>query len=432
MTRVFHRDIARISVVVESPSGFNTKPIFTPSRTKSNLLIIWQNRLPAIPSRRRKPAPDFPCDCSRLVTRLAHFGALAGPDAWRRLLEWTLTHIKAVLLRLRIWHNPFQCFARLILAPQPCSCATPRLLSFPKFAMPKQHRFDHKKFLIPTGKKLKLSKRSTEAGNELDDKVHGIEALANDVSSLKEAQRLLYASGTHSLLIIFQGMDAAGKDSTIRHVMGAVNPQGCRVYSFKAPNDVELKHHFLWRPMPCLPERGMISIFNRSYYEEVLVVRVHPQYLEPQKLPQLKSLEPKHLDDLWKQRFEEINAFEKTLALNGTLVLKFYLHVSRDEQKQRFLERLTEPDKHWKFNARDLKERALWPEYENAFEDALAATSQKWAPWYCIPADNKWYARAAIADIIAAQLESLDLEYPEVPSDEREQFDALAEQLRQE
>lgn len=298
--------------------------------------------------------------------------------------------------------------------------------------MTKKHRFNEKKFLVEHGAKLNLAKRSTKAGKELDDKIHAAEVLASDVSALKEAQRVLYASQSHSLLVILQGMDAAGKDGTIRHVMGGVNPQGCRVYSFKAPNETELQHHFLWRPVPCLPERGMISLFNRSYYEEVLVVRVHPEFLEPQRIPHLKSLKPKALERLWKQRYREINAFEKTLTSNGTLILKFFLHVSKDEQKERFLERLTQPEKHWKFNASDLSERALWPQYKTAFEQALSATSCDAAPWYVIPADNKWYARAAIADIIASKLESLGLAYPEVAEDEREHFEEIARRLQAE
>lgn len=296
----------------------------------------------------------------------------------------------------------------------------------------KKHRFKESKFRVNPDAKLRLGERSTKAGKELDDREHGVETLASDVSALKEAQQVLYASGSRSLLVIFQGMDAAGKDGTIRHVMGGINPQGCRVYSFKAPNDTELQHHFLWRAMPCLPERGMISIFNRSYYEEVLVVRVHPEFLLPQNLPNVPDLKPKQLSKLWKQRYSEINAFEKTLAENGTLILKFYLHVSRDEQKERFLERLTDREKHWKFNARDLTERALWPQYRRAFEQALSATSTEYAPWYVIPADNKWYTRAAIADIVAAKLESLGLEYPKVPEEDRSKFDDLARRLASE
>ncbi|MEM7478300.1 MAG: polyphosphate kinase 2 family protein [Planctomycetota bacterium] len=299
--------------------------------------------------------------------------------------------------------------------------------------MPKnKHQFDPSRFIVPGDNKLNLSKRSTKAGKELRDKTHGIESLAKDVSALQSAQEILYASGTHSVLLIFQGMDAAGKDGTIRHVMGAINPQGCRVYSFKAPNETELKHHFLWRPMRFLPERGMISIFNRSYYEEVLVVRVHPSFLIPQQLPGVDLEKKNSLNKLWKQRFEEINAFEQSLARSGTLVLKFFLHVSRDEQKERFLERLTNPEKFWKFNSADLSERALWSQYRRAFESALSATSTKHAPWFVIPADNKWYMRAVIADIIAAKLEGLKLNYPAVDKTESAQFADLAEKLRQE
>jgi PPK2 family polyphosphate:nucleotide phosphotransferase len=298
--------------------------------------------------------------------------------------------------------------------------------------MAKKHRFDEKKFLVEPGSQLQLSKRSTQAGKELNDKVHGAEALAADITALQEAQRRLYASNSHSLLVILQGMDAAGKDGTIRHVMNGVNAQGCRVYSFKAPSGAELDHHFLWRSIPCLPARGMISLFNRSYYEEVLVVRVHPEFLEPQRIPKLKSLKDKSLEKLWNRRYKEINGFEQILANNGTQIVKFYLHVSRDEQKERLLERLREPEKHWKFNANDLAERKLWPKYQKAFEEALSATSTKAAPWYVIPADDKWYARAAVADILAAKLESLELEYPTVSAEERATYDGLAQQLENE
>jgi len=298
--------------------------------------------------------------------------------------------------------------------------------------MPAKHRFKPSKFFVDPKKPLDLSKRSTRAGKELDDKEHGQEALAADVEALKDSQRRLYASDSHSLLIILQGMDAAGKDGTIRHVMGGVNPQGCRVYSFKAPSSKELEHHFLARPVPCLPARGMISIFNRSYYEEVLVVRVHPEFLEPQRLPGVDIRKKSSLNKLWKRRFREIRAFEQTLVSHGTHVLKFYLHLSMDEQRERFLERLTMPEKYWKFNAGDLSERKLWSDYRSVFEDALTSTSTAETPWYAIPADNKWYARAAIADIIAQKLESLDLQYPEVESDVQARYDDYAEQLRNE
>jgi len=289
-----------------------------------------------------------------------------------------------------------------------------------------KHAFEPKKFRVKEGDSLKLSKISTKAGNELGEKREGIEALKVDSASLQEAQNRLFASGKRSVLIILQGMDASGKDGTVRHVISGVNPQGCRIYSFRAPNSEEIQHHFLWRPARYLPARGMISIFNRSYYEEVLVVRVHPEFLTPQNLPPFKK--PM---DLWKQRYEEIRVFEQTLVNGGTSVLKFYLHVSRDEQKKRLLERLTQPDKRWKFNEGDLAERKLWEKYEEATEDALSSTSTKSTPWYIIPADDKWYARASIADIIAGHLESLDLEYPKVSPEDETKFALLAQQLEQ-
>jgi len=290
--------------------------------------------------------------------------------------------------------------------------------------MGNKHRFDHKKFRVSEGDKVKLSKISTGAGKELDDKKDGTAALADDLSMLFQCQDKLYAEGKRSLLIILQGMDASGKDGTVRHVMNGVNPQGCRVYSFKAPNSEELQHHFLWRPMRYLPERGMITIFNRSYYEEVLVVRVHPNFLEPQNLPPFKKL-----SQLWSRRFEEIRNFEEVLTNQGTQVIKFYLHLSQEEQRQRLLERLSTPEKQWKFNARDLDERELWREYEKAFEEMMENTSTKRSPWYVIPADDKWYARAAIADIITHQLMAMDLRYPDVSEEQRATYLDLAARL---
>jgi PPK2 family polyphosphate:nucleotide phosphotransferase len=298
--------------------------------------------------------------------------------------------------------------------------------------MGKKHRFDDSKFMVEPEKSLDLTKRSTQAGKELIDKQLAVEALAADVSSLQAQQQMLFASKQHSLLIIIQGMDAAGKDGIIRHVMGAINPQGCRVYSFGAPNATEVKHHFLWRPGPCLPEKGMISLFNRSYYEEVLVVRVHPEFLEPQQIPGVKANKPKSLDKLWEQRYKEIRTYERALVNNGTQVLKFFLHVSADEQKSRLLERLKEPEKHWKFNARDLEERKLWSDYTKAFEDCLENTSTEEAPWFVIPADDKWYARAAVADIIAARLERLGLKFPEVSDEVKAEFTKYILQLESE
>lgn len=289
------------------------------------------------------------------------------------------------------------------------------------------HRFDPKKFRIKEGDSFRLSKIPTHAGDELVKKTDGVQSLEEDIQSLQQAQDRLFASGGRAVLVILQGMDTAGKDGIIRHVLRGINPQGCRVQGFRAPNTEELQHHFLWRPMRFLPGKGMIAIFNRSYYEEVLVVRVHPNFLEPQNL-----LPYKKLSDLWKRRYEEIKSFEKTLVDSGTSVLKFYLHISQDEQRKRLLERLDDPSKHWKFNPRDLEERKLWKDYEEAVEDAISATSNKQAPWYIIPADDKWYARAAVADILAGHLDSLDLKYPEVSAEESAKYATLAQSLRDE
>lgn len=280
-----------------------------------------------------------------------------------------------------------------------------------------KHRFEHKKFRVKEGEKIDLSKISTKAGNEFAKKDQGEAALVVDNLSLRAAQDRLFAAGQRSLLVILQGMDASGKDGTVRHVMGGVNPQGCRVEGFRAPSSDEVKHHFLWRPMRFLPARGMISIFNRSYYEEVIVVRVHPEFLNAQNIPPYKKL-----SDVWKRRYEEIRVFEETLVNSGTSVLKFFLHISKDEQKRRLIDRLSQVEKRWKFNAGDLEERKLWDKYVDAIEDALPATSTKSAPWYIVPADDKWYARAVVADLIAQHLESLDLEYPKLSDEDAARF----------
>ena len=295
--------------------------------------------------------------------------------------------------------------------------------------MANKHRFQLSDFEVKPDSNVNLAKWSTKAGKQSLAKEVADEALAADVAALQEAQERLYASNRYAMLVILQGMDASGKDGAIGHVMRGVNPLGCRAYAFKAPNEEELKHHFLWRPMNYLPQRGMISLFNRSYYEEVLVVRVHPKFLEPQCLPDLKLDKPKSVQKLWKQRYREINAFERSLVGNGTIVLKFFLHVSPEEQKGRLLERIQKPEKNWKFNPRDLEERRLWPEYREAFEEALSQTSTEWAPWHIIPADNKWYARAALADIIAARLEKLNLQYPTVSDEQRTLYAQLGEKL---
>lgn len=247
--------------------------------------------------------------------------------------------------------------------------------------------------------------------------------LQGSIKSLDELQRRLYAHDHYSLLLIFQAMDAAGKDGTIRAVMSGINPSGCQVFSFKQPTPQELDHDFLWRTTCRLPERGRIGIFNRSYYEEVLVVRVHPEYLKNQKLPQPIS------PHIWEERYESIRHHELHLAHNGTIILKFWLHVSKEEQRKRLLSRLTEPEKHWKFSQQDLEERKLWTQYMAAYEAAVNATSRPWAPWYVIPADKKPFMRLCVAEIISETLESLDLQYPSVSKAQRRSFATFRKQL---
>ncbi len=272
-----------------------------------------------------------------------------------------------------------------------------------------------KQFHVEPGSEVDLKKyltdwTDTDEAKELGKdtiKERAAEILEESRKQLSEAQELLYASDTHSVLLIFQAMDAAGKDGTIRHVMSGVNPQGCQVYSFKKPSAEELDHNFLWRYMKSLPERGRIGIFNRSYYEDVLVVKVHPEWLGPGA-----PADPDRR--FWERRYEDINNFEKHLSRNGTLILKFFLHVSKDEQKRRFLERLTNPEKHWKFSEADLAEREHWKAYRKAFEDAISATSTKRAPWNIIPADRKYVARAIVADVVTMAIQDLGLQFPQV------------------
>ncbi|MEZ5317708.1 MAG: polyphosphate kinase 2 family protein [Vicinamibacterales bacterium] len=240
--------------------------------------------------------------------------------------------------------------------------------------------------------------------------------LERGIERLAELQERLYASDTWSVLVIFQAMDAAGKDSTIKHVMSGVNPQGCQVFSFKAPSPEELDHDYLWRSVKALPERGRIGIHNRSYYEEVLVTRVHPDILARQRLPVPPG------PGIWTQRFREMVAFERHLHANGTTVVKFFLHVSKEEQRQRFLERLDNPDKMWKFSMSDVAERARWSDYMAAYDDMLRHTSTKDAPWYVVPADHKWYTRLVVAEIIADTLDGLKLKYPSVAKSERDRW----------
>ena len=255
-------------------------------------------------------------------------------------------------------------------------------------------------------------------------------ALKKELKSLRkeisELQHRLFAEDKNSLLLVFQAMDAAGKDSTIRNVLSGVNPAGCHVSSFKKPSAQELDHDYLWRSATRLPERGCIGVFNRSYYEETLVVRVHPNYLQYQRLKDLPDdTSEKSLESFWNDRFESINDHEKHLVRNGTVILKFWLNVSKDEQKQRFLSRLREPEKHWKFDSGDLKERALWDDYMHAYEQVLNKTSKTYAPWYAIPADNKLFMRVEVARTIVATLKAMNPQFPDVDKDELEKFDEM-------
>jgi PPK2 family polyphosphate:nucleotide phosphotransferase len=287
---------------------------------------------------------------------------------------------------------------------------------------------------VPVGKKVRLKdynpgwKQSDEFkdfGKEaLKDRAK--EVLEKNLNDLAEAQNLLYADDRFSVLIVLQAMDAAGKDGTIKHVMSGVNPQGCQVFSFKKPSAEELDHNFLWRYMKSLPERGRIGIFNRSYYEDVLVVKVHPELLGRQ-LPTEKTGKK-----FWERRYEDINAFERHLVRNGTVILKFFLNVSKEEQKARFLERLERPEKHWKFSTSDLAERGFWDDYMKAYEDALSATSTKWAPWYIIPADYKWITRSVVADIVTSTICGLELKYPVVTDEHKKLLEEARRKLAKE
>ena len=269
--------------------------------------------------------------------------------------------------------------------------------------------------IIPSGKKVRLKDYDPGSTGTFKSKDQAQKKLVADTERLAELQDRLYAQDRHAVLLVFQAMDAAGKDGIIKHVMSGVNPQGCQVYSFKSPSAEELNHDFLWRTTKVLPERGRIGIFNRSYYEEVLVVRVHPEFLQKQNLPGGAAG-----DDIWKHRFEDINNLEHHLTRNGTVILKFFLNVSKKEQKRRFLDRIDTPEKNWKFSAADVQERQHWDKYMDAYEDLFSNTSTAWAPWHIIPADHKWFTRIAVADIIVSKLESLKLKYPEVSKERKE------------
>lgn len=264
--------------------------------------------------------------------------------------------------------------------------------------------------MVPPGKKVSLKRGySPQFTGGFNDKSGALEKVVANREQLADYQEKLYAQDTYSLLMIFQAMDAAGKDGAIRHVMSGVNPQGCNVKSFKAPSQEELDHDFLWRCTKALPARGMIGIFNRSYYEEVLVVRVHPELLKAQRLPDAKAGAR-----FWKERYEDINNFERYLTRQGTVILKFFLNVSKKEQKERFISRIDEPDKNWKFSIRDCDERKHWDEYQKAYQEMLTHTSTEWAPWFVIPADSKWFSRLVISETICEVMSGMKLKFPTV------------------
>jgi PPK2 family polyphosphate:nucleotide phosphotransferase len=284
-----------------------------------------------------------------------------------------------------------------------------------------------KPFRVSKGKDFRL--KDVDPGDTLEftkdeHKARAKEVLAMGITELAELQDKLYAQDKWAVLLIFQAMDAAGKDGAIKHVMSGVNPQGCQVFSFKSPSAEDLDHDYLWRCMKCLPNRGRIGIFNRSYYEEVLVVRVHPEFLAKQKLPP-----PLVGKKIWEDRFEDIRNFEQYLARNGVLVRKFFLHVSKKEQKRRFLERIDDPSKNWKFSSNDAAERDFWDDYMEAYEKMIQETATKYAPWYVVPADNKWFTRVVVASAVIETLVDLDLEYPEVGEDKLKELAAAKKKL---
>ena len=274
-----------------------------------------------------------------------------------------------------------------------------------------------KRLVVHPGRRIRLKKHYDPSWTGSVKEASAKSLLENGVRRLSEQQGLLYAQDTYAVLMIFQAMDAAGKDGAIKHVFSGVNPQGCQVFSFKAPSTEEQDHTYLWRSMKALPERGRIGIHNRSYYEEVLVARVHKEILAAQQLPATLKKGP-----IWKRRFREINDFERHLVDNGTVIIKFFLYVSKEEQKRRFLSRIDEPDKNWKFSIGDVKERAFWDDYMGAYEDMMSETSTPDAPWYVVPADNKWFTRLAVAAITWQTIADLDLKYPKVTREKKNEL----------
>lgn len=286
-------------------------------------------------------------------------------------------------------------------------------------------------FLVKPNQKVNLPKISTEYNGKVLDKSIATQMLEEGRKHLGEMQDVLYAHNQFRVLIIFQGMDAAGKDGAVKHIMTGFNPLGVKVYSFKAPNSTELEHDYFWRHYQALPARGEIAIHNRSHYENVLVTRVHPEYILRENLPGIDSID-KITHDFWQNRYRQIRQFEQNLAENGTIILKFFLHLSKEEQKKRFLERIEDPSKNWKFSVNDLAERAFWDKYQEAFDNMLENTSTNYAPWFIIPADDKWFSRLLIASIIYRQFNKLNLSYPQISDAQKAQLLKAKEQLDKE
>jgi PPK2 family polyphosphate:nucleotide phosphotransferase len=280
------------------------------------------------------------------------------------------------------------------------------------------------RYRVKPGARVSLARHDPADTAGVRDTRQTKDRFENARKRLGDLQDRLYAMDSWAVLLLFQAMDSAGKDSTIKRVLGRVNPQGCQVFSFKAPSNEELDHDFLWRSARALPERGRIGVHNRSHYEEVVITRVHPEILARQRVPALPA-PPK----LWAQRFRQINEWERHVAENGTLILKFFLNVSKEEQRRRFLARLEEPEKHWKFSPRDVAERARWKDYMRAYQDAISHTSTAWAPWFIVPADHKWFTRLVVAEIACAALDRLQLRYPAVPADVRREWELVKKSL---
>lgn len=285
-------------------------------------------------------------------------------------------------------------------------------------------KLDIRNFRVSEGDRVSLSRRPTRVSPAYTSKAHYEALLQEQVGDLANLQEVLYADNRYALLVIFQAMDAAGKDGTIKHVMSGINPQGCRVYSFKHPSAQELEHDYLWRIVPCLPERGHIGVFNRSYYEDVLIVRVHPEILRAQALPDSKGGR-----NVWKERYHSMRGLERHLHANGTRIVKFFLHVSKEEQRERLLARIDEPEKNWKFSETDIRERGFWKDYMKAYQDCLAATSTKDSPWYVVPADDKQNARLIVSKILVEMMRGLNLAYPEVDARRRRALQGMRRQL---